>query len=742
MEIKQIVNSMSSTLRRRVPFSERTPLLETFEVQEAEEVAAEGLFASIEEAAASLDLTPLAPIGLWVGGLAGLGYGAYEIYEHLIKSKPKITLRKIEREHKKALKELEKQSFDLETLEDQHGDVDILPIEQQNIEGEKAGWVPAPYKYAGPGNSLNRGPAYDLVDESARQHDIAYDKAKSPEDIHKADKQFITEAGNYVAEGISGKGSISQAIGGFITGAGIGIKHLAEKSTGNIIYPPMPPPSGAKRAAADSLSGASPPKQLTTSITGPSSAEAGMQLTGTGKEQASGGAASDGLAEYYIERPISLFGTKISTYRKVHKFMTFGFAPKILASESNSASRWLTTHMAEIPWHIPAFYLTPSEFNLLPIGSKVKDVSIEVIYRGSTIQFETASSATSLATLNQINDIAVAAALNKTGYGSNVSFTAFTDNKPMIPSKIAKPRYHPITGKYRGMVADYYGMNNSSTLFDSYIPKHHIGRQTFLYNYFALSTQTASSTAGTTTNLWGGWPCLAKSMQQMDGKTCVNQTVLSSTYAPKMGMIKNPLKSFGIGLPQPNAGSTMNIVTQGNLVAARTASIMKDNAVSESNAGNHGDSMQTSETLINLSNDNDGQYPQVDDYDIYTPIEKSQISRSGFWGAQDPHIMPSMHIGVQPIPALSSGATILEEQVFNNWTDTRAYWEVIATMNVAEHTPTELPYAAVPNVPPGEVVISLPSSEIPQNYIDPENDHAPYAGLYKTFTGDILPRAV
>ena len=107
MEIKHIVNSMSSTLRRRVPFSERTPLLETFEVEEAEEVAAEGLFASIEEAAASLDLTPLAPVGLWVGGLAALGYGAYEIYEHLLKSKPRITLRKIEREHKKAIKALE-----------------------------------------------------------------------------------------------------------------------------------------------------------------------------------------------------------------------------------------------------------------------------------------------------------------------------------------------------------------------------------------------------------------------------------------------------------------------------------------------------------------------------------------------------------------------------------------------------------------------------------------------------------
>lgn len=728
---------MSSTLRRRVPFSERTPLLETFEVEEAAGEAAEaGLFATIEEAAASLDLTPLAPIGLWVGGLAALGYTAEKIYEHLIKVKPRVTLRKVEREHKKALEKLEKQKFDLETLEDQHEDVDILPIEQQNIEGEKAGWVPAPYKYAGPGNSLNRGPAYDLVDESARQHDIAYDKAKSPEDIHKADKQFITEAGNYVAEGISGKGSISQTLGGIITGAGIGIKHLTEKATGKIIYPPMAPP---KRGAADTTSGATAAKQI--GLTGPSSLEAGMQLTGTGKEQASGGAASDGMPEYRIERPISLFGSKISTYRKVHKFMTFGFAPNIITPSTNSVARWLTTYLAEVPWHIPAFYQTLSEYNLMPAGSRVKDVSVEVIYRGSTIQFETAQSTTSLATLNQINDIAVAVALNKTGYGSNVSFNKFSSDQPMVPTEITKPRYKPITGKYRGMVADYYGLNNNSTNFSSFYPKHHIGRQTFLYNYFAMSTQTASATAGTTTNLWGGWPCLAKSLDQMDGKTVVNQTVLSATYEPKMGMLKSPLKSFGIGLPQPAAGGTMNIVTQGNLVAARNAVILKDNAISESNAGNHGDRMQTSEITINMSNDNDGPYPEVASYDIYTPIEKSQISRSGFWGEQDPHIMPSVHIGVQPVPALSSAQTLNEEAIFNNWTDTRAYWEVIATMNVIEHTPTEFPYASVPNVPPGEVVVTVPSTEIPQNYIDPENDHAPYAGLYKSFEGDILPRA-
>ena len=127
-------------------------------------------------------------------------------------------------------------------------------------------------------------------------------------------------------------------------------------------------------------------------------ADADMGLTGTGKEQASGGASSEGTPLYQTIKPYTDFGQKTTTYTKSHKFMTFGLAPTILSLDANGA-RCLTSGLAELPWHIPALYLNQSEFDLLPEGAHCVSMNIEVFYRGSTIQFETAATATGLATL-------------------------------------------------------------------------------------------------------------------------------------------------------------------------------------------------------------------------------------------------------------------------------------------------------------------------------------------------------
>lgn len=482
---------------------------------------------------------------------------------------------------------------------------------------------------------------------------------------------------------------------------------------------------------------AAPPKQLSTNILQDS-----MGLTGTGKEIASGGGSSDGQEEYHIEKPLSVFGDKVSVYRKSHKFMTFGLAPAIIdgVSPGSTNDRWLTTYLAEVPWHLPAFYLNQSEYDLLPNGSHCIEVSIQCIYRGATIQFETAASTSGLATLNQINDIAYGHALNKTQWGSNVSYTNFqTAPNNMIPSSIAKPKYAPVAGTYRGMIQDYYGTGNGNANFSSYIPHHQIGRQTFLYNYWAMSTRISAGTAPPPAyNLYGGWPALSEKIQQLDGKTVVNQVVTTSTYVPKMGQLKSPLKHIGLGLPYPNMGDPVNVLVQGNLVAPRVLVATRDPAGTAASQQSDGDRWIVGEDQSNFSNDNSGTTPTVLTWNIYSPIEKSQVSRSGFWGSQDPHIQPSCHIGVQPVPSLSTAALLLEDGVHNSWTDTRAYWEIIATMKIKEYEPTHLPYATAPNVPQGDVIMEMPNSAMPDYYKDVTQDHATFAGLYK-YTTPFLP---
>lgn len=94
----------------------------------------------------------------------------------------------------------------------------------QGGEDKKGGFNFPLHQYVGPGNQLDRGTPIDEDDVIAKEHDEAYDKAKTVEDVQLADEdafqQFITdwlENGNYhsllSAIGIKGKAYVEKLIG-------------------------------------------------------------------------------------------------------------------------------------------------------------------------------------------------------------------------------------------------------------------------------------------------------------------------------------------------------------------------------------------------------------------------------------------------------------------------------------------------------------------------------------------------
>jgi hypothetical protein len=640
-------------------------------------------------------------------------------------------------------------------------------------------------KYQGPGNSTNIGEPVNDADKLAQRHDLQYAHAafryaKGKDTREQYEKRIRNIDGEYVGNNLklltSSMNPLEQ-IPSAIGALGIGTKYGGETVFGQQ-YPSTDPAEayslpksegklaskllgtlkqnvsksstvqtsgsqmtqGNKRVAEEPAEGASSSK--TQALPTPAQAPEAVpdvemaQLTGTGKEQASGGASSDGMMVHYIEKPLSIFSTRENTYKKSHKFMTFGLAPNFISIEADTiGSVVLTSYLAEVPWHIPALYLNQSEFDLLQPGSRVKSVSIEVIYRGSTIQFETASTASGLATLNQINDITVAHGLNRSGQGSNVRFTAFDTDKPMLPTKVTQPIYGPIAGVYRGMVRDYYGSNNNVVQFKGDVPKHQIGRQTFLYNYWANSLR-GGNTALANNQMFGGWPCLTDKISQMDGKTVVNQVVASSTYTPKLAPLKPPLRMQSHGLPFPLPGANLDVQVGGNLVNTRTAQVQIPAIAPSASVPVRTGAAETSNSINNNSSTAPNTQPT---FDIYTVIEKSQMGRTGFWGEHDPHIQPSLHVGVQPIPALTTSATLLEDGQFNLWTDTRAYWEVVATMVTAEHNPTAWPYATQANVPAGDTILWNDDTQRPAINTNPRSDGATFAGLYSDSLMTIAP---
>ncbi|QRK03673.1 capsid protein 1 [Duck-associated ambidensovirus 2] len=643
-------------------------------------------------------------------------------------------------------------------------------VEWYRQDTKPGGFTTPGLKYQGPGNPTNIGEPVNYADTLAEKHDLQYahasykfsknkvTKEEFEKRITKIDQEFLKNNAFNITSSINPLEQVSSIIGT----AGIGIKYAAESVVGQK-YPSTNPTTtftGIPKEKAntnltnklmknlkknistkservesshmgiDNLKrpadseGAEIPSKKTGNLPPPEpslSADIEMaNLTGTGKEQASGGASSDGMMVHYIERPISHFGVKESVYTKLHKVMTFGLAPNIINAEGATSSKWLTSYLAEIPWHIPAFFLNPSEFELISNGSQVKEVHIEVIYRGSTIQFETATTTSGIATLNQINDIAVATGLNRTGWGSNVRFKSFDQNEPMIPTALRRPTYGQADGVTKGMEVDYYGTENNTPEFTTSIPKHQLGRHVFLYNYWANSSRSENPIGSNA--LFGGWPCLAEKINQMDGKTVVNQVVLQSSYTPKMGLLKKPLGVASHGLPYPTGGESFKVYGLNTFASNRGADITAPSTVLDP----YQLELQ-SKDQANVASSASAVEP---DFTNFLPIEKSQYARSGLWGNPGGHIQPSLHIGVQPVPALSTAAILGDNQNFNKWTDTRAYWEIKATMIVTENMPTAWPYAYGGNVPMGEQIMFTPKANRPLAVIDPREDGATIAGLY------------
>lgn len=424
--------------------------------------------------------------------------------------------------------------------------------------------------------------------------------------------------------------------------------------------------------------------------------EMGLPGTGQGAGGAGDGNANGKMPIYSPERPMSMFGKKISTYKKVHRFMTFAIAPTFISKNLTTPvenQRWLTTGLASIPWEFPFLYLNQSEFDLIPPGSRVREVRIKICHRGNRIAFETGEVATRLATLNQIQDVMVAFGLNKTGWGTDVTYPSFVAGNPMVPTNIAAP----VFAQYDEIL---YGYPNSDANFATVIPTHQLGIPLPLPNYFNVVTATQA---------FGGIPPISEHITFYDGKTTIDQPLANFKYVPKMGMIKAPLKHIRSGLPLQSSGLT--IQTNGNLVSGRQAVI---NEVSKNATG----SLDTvTEGSLNISNNTS----VIGTFSIFDAIEKSQTYRSGQWGQYEgAQIQPSIHIGVQAIPSLSSTGILLQ---VSNWTDAQASWDVVCEMDVEEYQPTKLPYATAANVPAGKVVYRVGN-------VLPSDDNCTYAGLY------------
>lgn len=432
----------------------------------------------------------------------------------------------------------------------------------------------------------------------------------------------------------------------------------------------------------------------------------GKKAIGTAKPQGMEGSGERPII--YIDRPMNSKTIVIKTFKKQHKFLTFGIASTIITNNIPASTDpaiaahkiyYCTTALAEVPVHIPALYLNPSEFALLPPGAEVLEVNVTVVQRNPLLSFFTNASSTQLATLNQNKNGVYAIGLNKTGYGTDRWYYEFNTTEPMIPTKVYTPAYKAVTTPitYQGLSNDLYGFDNTDASFDTVVPKHQLGMYTVLKNYFCLTT---------TDKYTGGWPNLQSKITEYDASAMTGELICTYNYKPKMGLLKLPQAYLPTQVPLGP-----NTFTHGNLQSQfETVNINNETYSTATHTYGYDDRTRN--------------YPG---FDIYLDIEKSQYLVRGIGGQQQAQIQDSLHIGLNPVPALTT-SSLVSGDTNSSFTDTRIYFDVHCEMIVGYRDYTDRPHATSFNCAAGEQILS--HKKVNDSLKPINSDSTPYAQLY------------
>nr|QTE03701.1 MAG: structural protein [Phoenicurus auroreus ambidensovirus] len=406
---------------------------------------------------------------------------------------------------------------------------------------------------------------------------------------------------------------------------------------------------------------------------GPStSADGAKKLPGTAMDQG-GSVMEGGPRQTELPHPRSLVHSQIRFYRKVHKVLTYGLAYNninVINVLPPFTTNYISTPLCYIPWDWLFWYINDSEFALLPNGSSVNQAKIEVHQRNVRVAFPTNASDTNLATLNQNKNIITAIGLNKKVDAVPVRYSAFELTQPMIPNALQPWAI----AHYQNLKDEMYG---TTTNIDTVVPRHQMGMPMQLPTYLALRYERPEA-AG---NPQDGWECLQSHYNERDADSTSGNCILTKEYHPSVGLIKAPHKQVIRKL----RAATYQIPRGSHILDPQTTSVVLN-----------ANGTITSETeAVTATNQT---------YTIFNNtmqlLEKSQILYEGLFQRNLPQVQDSIHIGVQPTVALTT-ANLVNDQTNNSFTDTQAYFEIIAECEINTAYPTFRPLTLVSNVKDG-----------------------------------------
>lgn len=444
----------------------------------------------------------------------------------------------------------------------------------------------------------------------------------------------------------------------------VGREYNSEMADTGISAPKRARPADPNPSTADSTSAASKAKK---------------KLPGTAKEQ--GGGLEGGPRSYALPHPTTSIHSYVRYYRKVHRFITYGIAYKPITKSDGTGSNAvkyhvMTTPLAEIPWDYVPLYLNKSEWTVLPQGSSVARVRLQVSQRNVRIAFPTNSTANNLATLNQNKNVITAIGLNKKVDAVPLKYISFQADQPMIPTDFDEWRYTDMVK----MAEDMYGVETENT-FDSHTPRHQMGIPQTLKTYLGLLYRTLTGRGQ------DGWECLQEYYKEHDADSTAGNVIVSAEYEPAVGLIKPPQlqvcrKFIEASVTIPRGSHLLEPQSTGITLSPTTGepTAIKDYSNSLTKIG--------PDTTAGVST-------------WVQKIEKCQEYYQGLFNHPVPKAQPTVHIGIQPTIALTT-ANLITDQTNSSFTDTQGYFEVVAEAEVNTSFPTFRPYTSAVNVKEGD----------------------------------------
>lgn len=149
---------------------------------------------------------------------------------------------------------------------------------------------------------------------------------------------------------------------------------------------------------------------------------------GAGRDASLGAGATAMIKLYRPMRP----GTMSMTYTKSWVFYSYGYAFTQLKSATTKMTAFCTP-LSYVPVDQASFYMSPAEFQALPVGAHARACSATVRLLGVRTAFDTGSTLSGVANTEQTHIAAYGIGLNKLGHAFNYKYTAETA-KPMVPT--------------------------------------------------------------------------------------------------------------------------------------------------------------------------------------------------------------------------------------------------------------------------------------------------------------------